>query len=195
MTDYNELDDLLKNSGQNENMAGAIETLLRVTAANDHRLSDMADNKAQILITVNSIIISAIVSLVLKNLKENQFLMLPSYILLFVSLVTMILAIMATRPSIPKGKFSKKDLSDRKVNLLFFGNYYRMNLDDYKDGMKTVVADPGFLFDSLIMDVHAQGRVLGRKYLLLRSAYNIFMIGLVISIITFFVSSMNHIIL
>jgi hypothetical protein len=193
MTDYNELDDLLRKPGQPENIAGAIETLLRLTAANDHRLSDMADNKAQILITVNSIIISAIVSLVLKNLKDNQFLSLPTYILLFVSLVTMILAILATRPSIPKGRFSKKDLLSRKVNLLFFGNYYRMNLEDYKDGMKTVIADPVFLFDNLIMDVHSQGRVLGRKYLLLRSAYNVFMIGLVISIITFFVSSMKHI--
>src|ERR1700761_365173 len=83
-----------------------IETLLRVTAGNDHRLSDMADNKAQILITVNSIMISAIISLVLRNLKEDQFLIFPSYVLLCVSLATLILAILATRPSIPKGKFS-----------------------------------------------------------------------------------------
>lgn len=171
----------------------AIETLLQVTASNDHRLSDMADNKAQILITVNSIIISAIISLVLKNLKDNKFLILPSYILLSVSLFTMILAILATRPSIPKGRFSKKDLADKKVNLLFFGNFYRMKLDDYAKGMKSILNDKEFLYDSLIKDVHAQGVVLGRKYRLLRAAYNVFMFGLVLAIITFVLSSMHHI--
>ncbi|HTH82808.1 MAG TPA: Pycsar system effector family protein [Mucilaginibacter sp.] len=169
-----------------------IETLLRVTANNDHRLSDMADNKAQILITVNSIIISAIISLILRNLKDNTFLVLPSYILLSVSLLTMILAILATRPSIPAGRFSAKDLANKKVNLLFFGNFYKMKLDDYAKGMKSILTDQEFLYDSLIKDVYTQGIVLGRKYRLLRAAYNIFMFGLIVAIVTFIVSSMRH---
>jgi hypothetical protein len=169
-----------------------IETLLKVTAGNDHRLSDMADNKAQILITVNSIIISAIISLVLRKLKESPFLVLPSYILLTVSLITMILAILATRPSLPRGKFSAKDLAQKKVNLLFFGNFYGMSLDEYSAGMKIILQDKEFLYDSLIKDVHSQGVVLGRKYRLLRSAYNVFMFGLIVAIITFIVSSMLH---
>ncbi|SEO96253.1 hypothetical protein SAMN05192574_11770 [Mucilaginibacter gossypiicola] len=169
-----------------------IETLLKVTASTDQRLSDMADNKAQILITVNSIIISAIISLVLRKLKDNSFLILPSYLLLTVSLATMILAILSTRPSIPKGRFSTKDLADKKANLLFFGNFYRMKLDDFAAGMKNVLHDKEYLYDSLIKDIHTQGVVLGRKYRLLRAAYNVFMFGLIIAIITFIISSMVH---
>lgn len=169
-----------------------IETLLKVTASTDQRLSDMADNKAQILITVNSIIISAIISLVLRKLKDNSFLVLPSYLLLTVSLATMILAILSTRPSIPRGRFSTKDLEDKKANLLFFGNFYRMKLDDFAAGMKNVLHDKEYLYDSLIKDIHTQGVVLGRKYRLLRAAYNVFMFGLIIAIITFIVSSMVH---
>lgn len=169
-----------------------IETLLKVTASTDQRLSDMADNKAQILITVNSIIISAIISLVLRKLKDNSFLVLPSYLLLTVSLATMILAILSTRPSIPGGKFSTKDLEDKKANLLFFGNFYRMKLDDFAAGMKSVLHDKEYLYDSLIKDIHTQGVVLGRKYRLLRAAYNVFMFGLIIAIITFIISSMVH---
>ncbi|MFC0514362.1 Pycsar system effector family protein [Mucilaginibacter angelicae] len=169
-----------------------IETLLKVTASTDQRLSDMADNKAQILITVNSIIISAIISLLLRKLKDNSFLVLPSYLLLTVSLATMILAILSTRPSIPRGKFSTKDINDKKVNLLFFGNFYRMKLDDFAAGMKNVLHDKEYLYDSLIKDIHTQGVVLGRKYRLLRAAYNVFMFGLIIAIITFIVSSMVH---
>jgi hypothetical protein len=175
-----------------EKINNAIEELLRVTAGNDHRLSDMADNKAQILITVNSIMISAIISLVLRKLDEDQFLILPTYILLSVSLITMILSILATRPTVPKGKFSQSDLENKTVNLLFFGNFYAMKLEDYAKGMKTVLNDQEFLYDSLIKDVYSQGVVLGRKYRLLRAAYSVFMFGLIISIITFIASSMWH---
>ncbi|AYL96020.1 Pycsar system effector family protein [Mucilaginibacter celer] len=169
-----------------------IETLLKVTSSTDQRLSDMADNKAQILITVNSIIISAIISLVLRKLKDNSFLIVPSYLLLTVSLATMILAILSTRPSIPRGKFSVKDLENKKANLLFFGNFYRMKLDDFAVGMKQVLNDKEYLYESLIKDIHTQGVVLGRKYRLLRAAYNVFMFGLIIAIIAFIVSSMKH---
>lgn len=175
-----------------EKINTAIEELLRVTAGNDHRLSDMADNKAQILITVNSIMISAIISLLLRKLDEDQFLILPTYILLSVSLITMILAIMATRPTVPKGRFSQSDLENKTVNLLFFGNFYAMKLEDYAKGMKAVLNDQEFLYDSLIKDVYSQGVVLGRKYRLLRAAYSVFMFGLIISIITFIASSMLH---
>ena len=179
-------------SPDNNTTVNVIETLLRVTANNDHQLSDMADNKAQILITVNSIIISAIISLLLRNLKDNPFLVLPSYVLLSVSLFTMILAILATRPSIPMGKFTAKDVANKKVNLLFFGNFYKMKLDDYAKGMKNILNDQEYLYNSLIKDVYSQGVVLGRKYRLLRAAYNVFMFGLIVAIIMYIVSSMRH---
>jgi hypothetical protein len=177
---------------ENNTTVNVIETLLRVTANNDHQLSDMADNKAQILITVNSIIISAIISLLLRNLKDNPFLVLPSYVLLSVSLFTMILAILATRPSIPMGRFTAKDVANKKVNLLFFGNFYKMKLDDYAKGMKSILNDQEYLYNSLIKDVYSQGVVLGRKYRLLRAAYNVFMFGLIVAIIMYIVSSMRH---
>jgi hypothetical protein len=164
----------------------SIETLLKVTAGNDHRLSDMADNKAQILITVNSIILSAIISLVLGRLRDTSYLVEPSLILLATSLVTLILAILATRPSLPKGRFTATDLTAKKVNLLFFGNFYKMKIKDYAAGMTHVLSDDEFLYQTLIKDEYTQGIVLGRKYRLLRAAYNVFMFGLIIVIIVFF---------
>jgi hypothetical protein len=162
-----------------------IERLLRVTAGTDHRLSDMADNKAQILITVNSIILSAVISLVLGRLKDVQYLILPTFILLATSLLTLILAILATRPSLPKGRFTPSDVTNKRVNLLFFGNFYKMKLKEYSAGMTQTLGDDEYLYQSLIKDEYAQGVVLGRKYRLLRAAYNVFMFGLIIVIITF----------
>jgi predicted metal-dependent HD superfamily phosphohydrolase len=166
-----------------------IETMFRISSNNHSRLSDMADNKAHILITVNSIILSAVISLVLRKLENNSFLTYPSFVLLTVSLITIIFAILATRPSIPHGTFSQNDVDQKKINLLFFGNFYRMSLHEYTDAMIKVMDDSDFLYDNLIRDVYSQGVVLGKKYRLLRIAYNIFMFGLTVSVAAFIISS------
>jgi hypothetical protein len=166
-----------------------IETMFRVSSSNHQRLSDMADNKAHIMITVNSIILSAVISLLLRKLDENSYLMIPTFLLLASSLITIIFSILATRPTIPNGVFTKKDIEEKKVNLLFFGNYYRMPLQEYKEGMGKMMNDKEFLYGSLIMDGYAQGIVLGKKYRLLRISYSVFMFGLILSVIAFILAS------
>jgi len=166
-----------------------IETMFRISSANHQRLSDMADNKAHIMITVNSIILSAIISLLLRRLSEYEYLIIPTFILLSVSLLAMTFSILATRPSIPQGTFTREDVDTKKVNLLFFGNFYRMGLDDYTYGMAKMMEDKDFLYGSLIKDVYAQGVVLGKKYRLLRIAYNIFMFGLIGAVVAFIIAS------
>src|SRR6187402_2955398 len=79
-----------------------IDMLVKLTDANEHRLSAMADHKAEILITVNSILISAIIGLILKELSVHRFLALPTYLLLTVNILTIILAIRVIRPSLPR---------------------------------------------------------------------------------------------
>lgn len=169
-----------------------IETMFRITSSNNQRLSDMADNKAHLLITVNSIILSLIVSILLRRLDDNKFLIVPTFILLLVSTSCVVISILSTRPSIPKGYFTDDDLQKKKVNLLFFGNFYRMPLEKYTEGMNTVMNDKAFLYGTLITDVYSQGVVLGRKYKLIRVAYNIFMFGLVASIIAFITVSLIY---
>ena len=164
-----------------------IETMFRITSTNNQRLSDMADNKSNILITVNSIILSVVIALLLRKLDNNAHLIFPTTILLLTSLTTMVTAILATRPSLPNGVYTDGDLSDKKVNLLFFGNFYKMDLESYTNGMKIMMEERDYLYSTLIKDVYSQGVVLGRKFKLLRKAYNIFMYGLVVSVFTFVV--------
>src|ERR1700727_2311774 len=100
-----------------------IDTVFRITSNNNQRLSTQADSKAHILIQVNSIIISVLLSLLLRKIEDHTNLEIPAIILLSVNLVTIIFSILATRPHIPRGTFSKADLDEKKVNLLFFGNF------------------------------------------------------------------------
>jgi hypothetical protein len=169
-----------------------IETMFRITAANHQRLSDMADNKANIMITVNSIILSVVLSVLIRRIEEYPHLGLPSFILATVNLFSLIFSLLATRPSIPHGTFSEKELEKGNVNLLFFGNFYKMSLPSYTAGMMQMMENNELLYKSMIRDIYFQGIVLSKKYHLLRIAYNIFMFGIVVSVLAFIIASIRH---
>lgn len=162
-----------------------IETMFRVASTNHQRLSDMADSKAHIMISVNSIIISVVIALVIRKLETENNLLIPTFILLIGSVIAVIFSVLATRPKIPNGYFTDEQLSSKKVNLLFFGNFYNMDFDHYYNGMKEVMNDGDFLYASLIRDIHSQGIVLGNKYKLLRASYTIFMFTLIITVLAY----------
>ncbi|HWB92889.1 MAG TPA: Pycsar system effector family protein [Puia sp.] len=167
-----------------------IDTVFRITSNNNQRLSSQADSKAHILIQVNSIIISVLLSLLLRKIEDHTNLAIPATLLLAVNLLTIIFSILATRPHIPPGTFNKADLDEKKVNLLFFGNFYRMTLEEYADGMLMMMDDKDFLYGSLIRDVYFQGIALGKKYRWLRLSYNVFMYGLIASVLAFLIAAL-----
>ncbi len=166
-------------------MTRGIQTMLRLTSDNHLELSGMADGKANILISVNAIIISVILTVLLRRLEIDTHLTIPTIIFLAFSLITIVIAILATRPQITQGVFSREDILNKKTNLLFFGNFHKASLEEYEWGMSQMMKDQDYLYGSLIKDIHHLGVVLGRKYKLIRIAYSVFMIGIIISVIAF----------
>ena len=169
-------------------MSKGIQTMLRLTSENHLKLSDMADHKANILISVNSIIISVILSVLLRKLQTDTYLTIPTIIFLLVAVTTIVISIMATRPKVSGGTFSDQDVLDKKTNLLFFGNFHRVDLEKYEEAMRKMMVDTDYLYGSLIKDIYSLGTVLGRKYKLIRLAYNIFMVGIIVSVVAFAVA-------
>ncbi|MBA0883729.1 Pycsar system effector family protein [Flavobacterium undicola] len=167
-----------------------IDTLFRVTLSNHTRLSGIADSKANILLSVNAIIISIALSSIVPKLDSpsNAHLVIPTFIMLTFSVVSIIFAILSTRPKVTTGVFTRQDIEDRKVNLLFFGNFYKMPLDEYEWAVNEMMKDNTYLYNSMIKDLYFLGIVLERKYKLLRITYNIFMIGIIISFLAFFLA-------
>lgn len=168
-----------------------IETMFRTTSSNHLMLSQMADNKANILITINSIILSVVVSVLLRKLEEDPRLVIPTIMLVSVCLTTIVFAILSTRPNVSVGRFTRDDVKNKKTNLLFFGNFHGMSVDDYEWSMKQMMKDADYLYGSLIKDIYYLGKVLGKKYKYLRIAYNIFMFGFVIAILSFVIVMMS----
>jgi predicted metal-dependent HD superfamily phosphohydrolase len=177
---------LLKVEGRPER---GIETMFRLTSTNHLTLSGMADTKANILISVNSIILSFLLGSLMQKLDNNPQLIIPVYVMLIVNLGSIISAILSTRPNITSGKFTREDIENNKTNLLFFGNFHQMQRIDYQWGMHRLMDDGKYLYSSLIDDIFFLGVVLGRKYKYLRTSYNIFMYGLVIAVIVFMISN------
>lgn len=169
-----------------------IETMFRLTSRNHLALSAMADNKANIMISINSIILSIVVSVLLRKLEESPHLTIPTLILTVVCLLTIVFAILATRPNVSSGTFTKYDIINKRTNLLFFGNFHGVKLEDYEWGMKEMMKDADYLYSSLIRDIYFLGAVLGKKYRLLRISYTIFMFGFVVAVISFVLAFALH---
>jgi HD superfamily phosphodiesterase len=167
-----------------------IDTLFRITLNNHTRLSGIADSKANILLSVNAIIISIALSSLIPKLDSirNEHLVYPTFIMLLFSVVSIVFAILSTRPKVTSGIFTRQDIVDKKVNLLFFGNFYKMPLQEYEWAVNEMMNDREYLYNSLIKDLYFLGLVLEKKYRLLRITYNIFMIGLIISFIAFVIA-------
>jgi len=101
-----------KKKQKEEKPERGIDTLFRVTLGNHTRLSGIADSKANILLSVNAIIISIALSTLIPKLDSprNVHLVVPTFIMLMSSVVTIIFAILSTRPKVTKGIFTKKDI-------------------------------------------------------------------------------------
>ncbi|MCT4663816.1 MAG: DUF5706 domain-containing protein [Flavobacteriales bacterium] len=165
-----------------------IETMFRVSLRNHLNLSRIADNKANTMISVNAIIISIVLSLLFPKLDNNPFLAYAGITLLVSSIISIILATISTIPKTTHGLLSKEDVENKKGNLLFFGNFHKMSLEDYEWGIQQLMNDKDYLYNSLSRDLFFLGKVLHKKYKLLRYTYYVFVIGLCVSIIVFIYS-------
>lgn len=162
-----------------------VDSMLKLTARNQINLSSIADNKSNILISLNGIIISLGLAALVSKFKEEPAIIFPTVVFLVFSLSTIVLAILSTRPNISSGKFTRQDIKEQKVNLLFFGNFYNMQLPEYEWAMGEMINNDKYLYSTMTKDQYYLGKVLAKKYKLLRWAYNVFMVGLVVSVLAF----------
>jgi predicted metal-dependent HD superfamily phosphohydrolase len=164
-----------------------IETMFRVTMKNHIILSNIADTKANILLSVNAIIVSLVLSNLVSKLDNpsNKYLVIPTVIFVLFTVSSIVLSILATRPNVTSGKFTKEDVANKKVNLLFFGNFHKMSLQDFEWAMGEMMKDRDYLYSSMKKDLYFLGLVLDKKYKILRLTYSVFMVGIIVSVIAF----------
>lgn len=175
----------LKAKYKNDSPERGIQTFYRTALRNHMKLSDIADTKANIMLSVNAIIISLVLSNLISKLDNNNYLIVPTAIFILFSAITMILAVIATRPNVTRGEFTKEDVENKSVNLTFFGNFHKMELEQFEWAIEELLKDRDYVYKSLTKDLYFLGKVLDRKYRILRLTYTIFVAGTIISLTAF----------
>ncbi|WP_310394554.1 Pycsar system effector family protein [Hymenobacter sp.] len=187
-----------KDKAQNDTFADpkrGVETMFRTMYNNHIKLSDMADKKASMMISLNAVLLSVIITYLGAKTSSlgpaftrNPILMIPIGILLLTSLGSVITAILSAQPDVTSFKWLKKSpeiATNRRVNLLFFGNFTKLSLDNFQNGIRELMRQKEGLYTNMVTDVYYLGEVLSRKYNLLRTSYTVFMVGLILTVLSF----------
>lgn len=162
-----------------------VSDMFRTSYRTHIELSAIADNKSNIMISINGIIISIIIASISPKIDSNPWLLIPTSILLVTCMIALVYSVLAARPRVSKEEVSLEDVRSNRSNILFFGNFNKLNREDYVTGMEELMTDSERLYDTMARDLYGLGSVLSEKYRLIRIAYNVFMVGLVLSVSSF----------
>ena len=150
-------------------------------------LSALADNKANIMISINGIIMSIIIASISPKIDSNPWLLIPTSVLLICCLISLVYAILAARPRVSSRPLTLEDVKANNTNILFFGNFVKLTENEFVAGMSDLMKNAEGLYYNMIRDIYGLGRVLALKFRLLRVSYTVFMVGLVLGVLLFIV--------
>ena len=159
------------------------------TALRNHiDLTSIADNKANIMLSLNTLILAVGMPAAAKWIDGSLYLLIPALFLLTTAIVTIFYATVSTRPIKMDGDTNLRRLEEGKSNLFFFGNFYNLKQQQYQENIRKIIADNETLDDSIINDLYFLGMALGDKFARLRTCYNVFMIGMITTFASFLIS-------
>ena len=150
-----------------------VETFFRITEQRHMELASRAHEKASLLISINAIVISIVLSVLITKLDESQYLLLPTLLLIITASATIIFSILSTRPKLIKDSSKHNPIPGHEMNIIFFGDFANLSLDEYKKSMQVTYKNRASLYDSLSKDIYYQGIILVWKYKYINIAYNV----------------------
>jgi hypothetical protein len=165
--------------------ARGVETMFRTAYHVQMDLTGLADNKANMMISINGIIISIIIASVAPKLDSNPWLIIPTTIFLLGTLVSIVYAILAARPRVSSVPITLKDLENSRGNILFFGDFANLREHEFVEGMNALLEERNVLYETMIRNLYGLGSVLKKKFALLQIAYTAFMMALVMGVLSF----------
>ncbi len=164
-----------------------LDHMMKQTRNHHVQLSFMADSKANMLLTISSVLITLTVPHITKpGLKFGAF------VLIGFCLLTIILSTYAVMPKLPikTRKNGKIDIRKPHFNLLFFGDFIKMDFDDFQSEMEVVLNDSSKTYQAMTKEIYTLGHFLAaKKYRFIRLAYGAFIIGIFTSVIVTLISS------
>jgi hypothetical protein len=165
--------------------ARGIETMFRTSYQVQMDLTGLADNKANMMISINGIIISIIIAALAPKLDTNPWLLIPTTVFLMGTLISMVYAVLAARPRVSTQPITLQDLEHSQGNILFFGDFANLRQEHFLEGMLNLMGQRELLYETMIRNIYGLGMVLKKKFALLQIAYTVFMFALVLGVVSF----------
>ena len=159
-----------------------IETMFRTSYRVQQDLVGIADAKANIMISVNGLIISIILAAVSPRIGGLPLLVLPTSILLIGCVTALVYAVLAARPRVSNDPITLEKIARNEGNILFFGHFVKLSESDYQQGMRDLMESQDLLYFNMVRDLYAIGVVLDKKFRLLHISYTVFMFALMVGV-------------
>jgi len=159
--------------------------MFRVTYHNHVQLSGLADNKANMLVSINGLIISVLLAGIAPRLGEMSWSIAPALVLIAGCAPSLVFAVLASKPRLKPSAISVEQVKSNRGNVLFFGEFRGMPLADFSESMHALIDDPQLLRDNLIRELYFMGEALEQKYRRLQVAYTAFLLGIAGSTVLF----------
>ena len=165
------------------------ETVFRTTYRIQSHLIQIADNKANLIIGINTMIISSLIAITCYGAVADKLdlyvsnIIIPLVVIILTCLISAIFSIQSARPKLIQSQ--KKNLNPEKTSLLFFGEIARYSQTEYLNQLGQLLESRENIYEHMSIDLYNQGVILKRKYNLLSQAYKVFMFGFAFSVIVF----------
>lgn len=159
-----------------------IETWFRLTSKNLYARLGIVDRKANILISSNAIIISITLGTLYPRLAEDPHLIFAVGGMVITNVLSIAFAILA---AIPRPTVASKGAGMGMEDLMTFEGFHTMSVEEYSTNVMRTLDQGDTLYQSIIADIHSLGKTLSRKYRLIRMSFQVFLYGIVLSVVAF----------
>jgi len=153
-----------------------VETLFRNIYRVHVEVSAMADNKANFLISVNSIIL-VLAAAHAKEVVTDRLLLIPAAIVIFSCIGSMVFAVLVARPRVT-GDMPSETVEKMAPNLLFFGVFTQISKESYVESLMRLTKDKEEVYPAMAGDIYCMGIVLKKKFQRLQTAYGFLLYGM-----------------
>lgn len=179
--DANEYDNLTTKAPSEQ----GVETWFRTASDNLYTRHRIVDAKSHIMIAINAIIISVMLGNLHAEVNQNPHLLWAIVPLVLTNVLSIAFAILATRPVLADGLFTKEEVLAKKAKLTTFDDFYKMPLEQYEWAVGEMLKDRKFVHNSLVRDMHRLGVDIAMRYKNILRSHQIFLVGLIISLLLF----------
>lgn len=172
-----------KSKGTQIGTARAIESMFKNSYRAQLDMIALAATKANIMISLNGLLVSVLLVSGAYFFRVEPMLIIPFATFLLTCTIAIVFAVLAARPVVIKGEHSLHDFRTDRADLLIFEQFSALPKEDYVDAMFEMIRDNKRIYRNMIVHIYKLGRSADRKFARLYISYNVFMTGLVISVL------------